>query len=157
MSRGAVRVEGLPVRYADAGGVRLAYLEVGTGSPVLLVPGFTGSKEDFGPVLAPLAAAGHRVVAVDQRGQLDSPGAGDAASYSPDLLARDLLAFVDALGLAPGGFVTPILSIVFCLLLMAGLPIITWLRFVVWLVIGLAIYFLYSRHRSEFCPPGERR
>jgi APA family basic amino acid/polyamine antiporter len=52
---------------------------------------------------------------------------------------------------APGGFVTPILSIIFCILLMAGLPIITWLRFVVWLVIGLLIYFFYSRHRSEFC------
>jgi APA family basic amino acid/polyamine antiporter len=56
---------------------------------------------------------------------------------------------------APGGMVTPILSIIFCFLLMAGLPIITWLRFVVWLVIGLAIYFFYSRHRSEFCE--ERR
>jgi APA family basic amino acid/polyamine antiporter len=33
---------------------------------------------------------------------------------------------------------------------MAGLPIINWIRFFVWLLIGLAIYFLYSRHRSEF-------
>jgi pimeloyl-ACP methyl ester carboxylesterase len=96
-----MRVEGLPVRHVDAGGVRLAYLEVGNGSPILLVPGFTGSKEDFGPILAPLAAKGHRVVAMDQRGQLDSPGAGDAASYTPDLLAPDLLALVDALDLAP--------------------------------------------------------
>jgi APA family basic amino acid/polyamine antiporter len=30
------------------------------------------------------------------------------------------------------------------------LPIITWYRFLIWLVIGLVIYFLYSRHRSEF-------
>ncbi len=52
---------------------------------------------------------------------------------------------------APGGLVTPILSIVFCILLMAGLPIITWMRFFIWLVIGLLIYFFYSRHRSEFC------
>jgi basic amino acid/polyamine antiporter, APA family len=50
----------------------------------------------------------------------------------------------------PGGFVIPILSVIFCLLLMAGLPIITWYRFVIWLVIGLFIYFFYSRHRSEF-------
>ena len=35
---------------------------------------------------------------------------------------------------------------------MAGLEIITWFRFLVWLVIGLVIYFLYSRHRSEFAP-----
>ncbi|MHB1021681.1 MAG: amino acid permease [Acidobacteriaceae bacterium] len=50
----------------------------------------------------------------------------------------------------PGGPVIPVLSIVFCLLLMMGLPIITWTRFVVWLVIGLFIYVFYSRKRSEF-------
>ena len=52
----------------------------------------------------------------------------------------------------PGGPVIPALSIVFCVLLMSGLPIITWMRFFVWLAIGLVIYFLYSRHRSEFAP-----
>jgi basic amino acid/polyamine antiporter, APA family len=43
-----------------------------------------------------------------------------------------------------------VLSILFCALLMAGLPIMTWLRFFIWLAIGLCIYFFYSRHRSEF-------
>ncbi len=52
----------------------------------------------------------------------------------------------------PFGPVIPALSVIFCFLLMAGLPIITWCRFVIWLVIGLFIYFLYSRHRSEFSP-----
>jgi basic amino acid/polyamine antiporter, APA family len=33
---------------------------------------------------------------------------------------------------------------------MAGLPIITWYRFFIWLAIGLVIYFFYSRKRSEF-------
>ena len=51
---------------------------------------------------------------------------------------------------APGGLATPILSIAFCGLLMAGLPIMTWLRFFAWLVIGLVIYFFYSRKRSGF-------
>jgi len=51
---------------------------------------------------------------------------------------------------SPGGLVAPILSVAFCLLLMAGLPILTWLRFFAWLIVGLAIYFFYSRHRSEF-------
>ncbi len=50
----------------------------------------------------------------------------------------------------PGGPLIPVLSIAFCGLLMAGLPIITWARFLIWLVIGLVIYFSYSRHRSEF-------
>jgi basic amino acid/polyamine antiporter, APA family len=44
----------------------------------------------------------------------------------------------------------PLISIVLCGGLMTGLTVITWLRFVVWLVLGLMIYFFYSRHRSEF-------
>ena len=44
------------------------------GAPVLLVPGYTGSKEDFIAVLAPIAAAGHPVVALDQRGQFEIAG-----------------------------------------------------------------------------------
>ena len=50
----------------------------------------------------------------------------------------------------PGGPVLPALSILFCITLMAGLPIVTWLRFFVWLLMGLVIYFCYSRKRSEF-------
>ncbi len=42
----------------------------------------------------------------------------------------------------------PILSIVCCLVLMMGLPLLTWIRFFVWLIIGLVVYFLYSRHRT---------
>ncbi|MGH9493086.1 MAG: amino acid permease [Terriglobales bacterium] len=51
---------------------------------------------------------------------------------------------------APGGPIAPILTILTCLLLMAGLPIMNWLRFFGWLSIGLVIYFLYSRRNSEF-------
>jgi len=51
---------------------------------------------------------------------------------------------------APGGLAAPILSVLFCVLLMSGLPILTWLRFFGWLTIGLGIYGFYSRHRSEF-------
>jgi len=46
--------------------------------------------------------------------------------------------------------VFPIISVVLCIALMAGLLVITWLRFFAWLAIGLVIYFLYSRHHSEF-------
>jgi pimeloyl-ACP methyl ester carboxylesterase len=44
----------------------------GVGPVVLLVPGYTGSKEDFLPLLRPLARAGFRAVAMDQRGQFES-------------------------------------------------------------------------------------
>jgi APA family basic amino acid/polyamine antiporter len=50
----------------------------------------------------------------------------------------------------PFGPVIPILSVLFCILLMAGLPAKTWLRFFIWLAIGLVIYVFYSRKRSEF-------
>jgi pimeloyl-ACP methyl ester carboxylesterase len=43
---------------------------------VLLVPGFTGSKEDFITVLAPLAARGLRAVAIDLPGQYESSASG---------------------------------------------------------------------------------
>ncbi|MGW2853842.1 alpha/beta fold hydrolase, partial [Streptomyces sp. NPDC001215] len=43
----------------------------------LLLPGFTGSKEDFIVVQPLLAAAGYRTVAVDGRGQFESPGPRD--------------------------------------------------------------------------------
>ena len=51
---------------------------------------------------------------------------------------------------APGGLLIPILSILTCMLLMAGLPIMNWLRFFGWLIIGLVVYFTYSRKHSEF-------
>jgi basic amino acid/polyamine antiporter, APA family len=44
--------------------------------------------------------------------------------------------------------VTPIISAVCCFGLMLGLPLETWLRFVLWLIVGLIIYVLYSRKRS---------
>jgi pimeloyl-ACP methyl ester carboxylesterase len=80
----------------------LAALELaGDGVPVVLVPGFTGSKEDFRLLLAPLARAGRRVVAIDQRGQYESPGPDDQSAYTVEALAADLLAALDALGGAP--------------------------------------------------------
>ncbi len=44
----------------------------------------------------------------------------------------------------------PLISIVLCGGLMTGLTVITWIRFVVWLGLGLLIYYFYSRHHSEF-------
>jgi pimeloyl-ACP methyl ester carboxylesterase len=50
---------------------------------VLLIPGWTGSKEDFTPVLPLLAAAGWDATTYDQRGQYETKGApGDDYSLS---------------------------------------------------------------------------
>ena len=44
--------------------------------------------------------------------------------------------------------VVPILAILSCMWLMLGLPLITWIRFAIWLAVGLLIYLLYGRKRS---------
>lgn len=69
--------------------------------PALLVPGFTGSKEDFIPVLQSLAAAGRRVVAIDMLGQYESHGGTDPGRYAPAELAADVAAVASAV--APDG------------------------------------------------------
>ncbi|GAA2791056.1 amino acid permease [Kitasatospora paracochleata] len=45
--------------------------------------------------------------------------------------------------------VLPILSVLACLWLMLNLPVQTWWRFLVWLVVGLVVYFLYGRGHSR--------
>src|SRR6185437_6109798 len=60
--------------------------------PAVLVPGYTGSKEDFLAVLQPLAAAGRRVLAIDLRGQYETAAAASPAGYAPDALAADIIA-----------------------------------------------------------------
>ncbi|MBC7375194.1 MAG: alpha/beta hydrolase [Frankiales bacterium] len=84
----------------DVRGGPLAVLRAGAGDrpPVLLVPGFTGSKEDFRLLLTPLAQAGFPVVALDQRGQFQSPGPQELGAYDVDVLAQDLLAVVERIG-----------------------------------------------------------
>ncbi|MFI9030161.1 alpha/beta fold hydrolase [Streptomyces sp. NPDC053560] len=67
----------------------------------LLVPGFTGSKEDFLPLLAPLAAAGYRAVAVDGRGQYETPGPRTEQAYAQGELALDIAAQAAALDAGP--------------------------------------------------------
>jgi APA family basic amino acid/polyamine antiporter len=48
----------------------------------------------------------------------------------------------------PAAWVVAPLSVLCCLILMMGLPLENWIRFFVWLAIGMVIYYFYSRHRS---------
>ena len=97
----------LDVRFErfDVPGTTLAALvcdpEGSPRSTVLLVPGYTGSKEDFRTLLRPLAQAGHRAVSVDQRGQFQSPGTDDLADYTTTSLGADLHEVVKQLGGEP--------------------------------------------------------
>jgi pimeloyl-ACP methyl ester carboxylesterase len=97
--------DGVAARFVEVPGGPLAVLDaaaVGTHrGTIVMLPGFTGSKEDFLLVLQPLAAAGYRVVAVDQRGQYQSGGPDDPRAYTTDALGADLLELVAALGDGP--------------------------------------------------------
>ena len=50
----------------------------------------------------------------------------------------------------------PFVSVLACFYLMLNLPGETWLRFGVWMVLGVILYFTYGRRRSRFNTPGDR-
>jgi APA family basic amino acid/polyamine antiporter len=53
----------------------------------------------------------------------------------------------------PGVPVVPVLAVLASLYLMLNLPATTWLRFAIWMVVGLVVYFSYSMHRSRLARP----
>jgi pimeloyl-ACP methyl ester carboxylesterase len=71
--------------------------------PALLVPGYTGSKEDFLSILESLAVPGRAVTAIDMRGQYQSAPAANQAGYALDQLASDLLAVAATMPTDGGG------------------------------------------------------
>ena len=50
----------------------------------------------------------------------------------------------------------PMLGILFCLVLMFSLPVDNWLRLIIWLLIGLVVYFFYGRHNSTLAHMGSQ-
>lgn len=82
-------------------GVRLHYVDGGTGSPILLLPGWPESWYTWRHIMPELVAAGHRVIALDPRGMGDSdrPQGG----YDMKSIAAEIHAFAAKLELADGG------------------------------------------------------
>jgi pimeloyl-ACP methyl ester carboxylesterase len=64
----------------------------------LLVPGYTGSKEDFIAILDLLADRSRQVVAIDMRGQFESEGALEPGGYAAAALGADILAVMNETG-----------------------------------------------------------
>jgi pimeloyl-ACP methyl ester carboxylesterase len=64
----------------------------------LLVPGYTGSKEDFLAILDLLADDSRHVVAIDMRGQFETAGADEPAGYAAAALGADILAIMHSTG-----------------------------------------------------------
>jgi len=79
-------------------GAELAALRAQPAEPVgacaVLLPGYTGSKEDFSALLDPLCSAGLSVLALDLPGQYESPGPAREDDYLPDPLGRTIAALV---------------------------------------------------------------
>ena len=90
-------------RKFNAGPVELAYLDEGDGDPIVLVHGFASNKEvnwvQPGWV-ATLTRAGRRVIALDNRGHGASTRLYEPALYRTDLMADDVRALLDHLGIA---------------------------------------------------------
>ena len=84
-------------------GARIWFSAYGAGSAVLLLHGGMGHAGNFGKQVEALVAAGHRVVAVDSRGQGRS--SRDGRPYSYELMAADTFAVMDTLGLARAAIV----------------------------------------------------
>jgi pimeloyl-ACP methyl ester carboxylesterase len=76
--------------YADVGDVKLHYVEAGDGPLVVLLHGFPEFWFGWRAQIAPLAAAGYRVVAPDTRGYNLSSRPGDVDAYTVDKLADDI-------------------------------------------------------------------
>jgi pimeloyl-ACP methyl ester carboxylesterase len=64
----------------------------------LLVPGYTGSKEDFLAILDLLADGSRHAIAIDMRGQFETPGADDPGGYTAAALGADIAAIMHATG-----------------------------------------------------------
>jgi len=84
------------------GSVEIAYLDEGDGKPIVLVHGFASTKEvnwvNPGWV-STLKRAGRRVIALDDRGHGQSAKLYDPADYHTTLMAEDVRALMDHLGI----------------------------------------------------------
>ncbi|WP_222932841.1 alpha/beta fold hydrolase [Nocardia yunnanensis] len=93
-------------RYTGFDGTELAWHEIGSGRPLLFLPGFGGQGSQllrWGPA-TDIAAKGYRLLLPDFRGYGDSTTPGAATAYPPDVLTEDALALVAFLGFGDGDY-----------------------------------------------------
>jgi pimeloyl-ACP methyl ester carboxylesterase len=96
---------GSPFRaqYRVVDGTRLRMIDTGRGTPVVFIHGFGASVYSWRKTLAPVLAAGYRVIAFDNRGfgfsDKPAPGAGGEKLYTNAAYARLVVALLDSLNL----------------------------------------------------------
>jgi pimeloyl-ACP methyl ester carboxylesterase len=83
--------------YVDNDGAQIWHASFGSGSAVILLHGGMGHAGNWQHQVQPLVDAGHQVVVVDSRGHGHS--SRDERPYSYELMATDVFAVMDALGL----------------------------------------------------------
>ena len=79
----------------SADGTRIAYHQIGSGRPVVIVTGALSTAASARPLAEAFAAAGLQGVCWDRRGRGDS---GDTAPYAPEREVEDLQAVIEAVG-----------------------------------------------------------
>lgn len=98
LTRSAVGAPGA-AEFVDVGGVSLHTVVAGPadGEPVVLLHGFPECWYGWHEYLDPLASAGYRVIAPDQRGYNRSDKPGPVSAYRPGALAGDVVGLLDAI------------------------------------------------------------
>lgn len=94
--------QGQPI---DTNGITLNVNVFGTGPAVVLVHGFPDFGYTWRHQIRPLVESGYRVIVPDMRGSGASDRPDDIASYGVDVVARDLMGILDALGEEKAAFV----------------------------------------------------
>ncbi|XP_028581084.2 bifunctional epoxide hydrolase 2 [Podarcis muralis] len=86
-------------------GTRLHFVELGSGPVVLLCHGFPESWLSWRYQIPALADAGFRVIAVEMKGYGDSTAPPEIEEYSQEEICKDLLVFLDKMGIAQATFI----------------------------------------------------
>ncbi len=86
--------------YLSLEGLRYYFTEAGSGIPVLLLHGFTGSSENWGDLVGPLSTS-YRVISVDLPGHGLTNSPAEISRYSIENVAQQLIQLLDHLGASP--------------------------------------------------------
>lgn len=89
--------------HVPSDGAQIWYASYGEGPPVILLHGGLGNSGNWGEQIAALLGQGYRAVLIDSRGHGRSTR--DARPFSYDLMATDVLAVMDALGIGRAALV----------------------------------------------------
>lgn len=103
-ARGALALPQTDIQgYAQHDGARIWYASFGTGQPVVLLHGGLGHGGNWGYQVPALVEHGYRVIVIDSRGHGHSTR--DSRPYSYDLMASDVLAVMNTLGIERASFI----------------------------------------------------